>query len=212
MAHEKAAQILKSEAAKRKNNHQSKVFNPPIKFGDLVYLPYRPLGRNKIQDNWSPKVYKVVQAPDGDGFVYTVKQVRGTDSHKRVNRRDLRLCTNPLDNSSDSESDGHLDHGQPVTPADSSSEDSDSEPVIAVQERPQPAPRKRPPRTSGGPDPPKAAPRRSTRITAGRNLSPFNEPRSTLQSFYVDLSKEVSVAIGSRVMREVLRQTHFVEP
>ena len=59
-----------------------------------------------------------------------------------MNRRDLRLCTNPFDNSSDSESDGHIDHGQPVTSADSSSEGSDSEPVIVVQERPQPAPRK----------------------------------------------------------------------
>ena len=187
------------------------MFNPPIKVGDLVYLQYRPLGRNKIQDEWSAEVYKVVQAPDGDGSVYTVKTVRGTDSHKRVNRRDLRLCTNPLDNSSDSESDGHVDHGQPVTPADSSSEDSDSEPVIVVQERPQPAPRKRPPRTSGGPDPPKPAPRRSTRITAGQNLNRFNEPLSTLQSFHVALSKEVSAAISSSVMREVLRQAHFAE-
>ena len=109
-----------------------------------------------------------------------------------MNRRDLRLCTNPLGNSSDSESDGQVDHGQPITSADSSFEDSDSEPVIVVRERPQPAPRERPPRTSGGPDPPKPVPRRSTRITAGRNLNPFNEPRSALQSFYVALYTQCS--------------------
>ncbi len=54
--------------------------------GELVYLRQRFPGRNKIQDTWSPIVYRVVEII---GTTYTVEPLEGGPS-KRVHRSELR--------------------------------------------------------------------------------------------------------------------------
>ncbi len=56
-----------------------------------MYLRYRPLGRNKIQDAWGATVYQVV---DILGTTYTVQPVEEGPS-RRVNRMDIRSCVSP---------------------------------------------------------------------------------------------------------------------
>lgn len=90
-AHERAREYSEQKANERISILNEKVFCPKVSLGQTVYLRHRPLGRNKIQDAWSPVVYKVV---DIQGTTHTVEPVEGGPT-KRVHRTELRPCDLP---------------------------------------------------------------------------------------------------------------------
>ncbi|XP_041841581.1 uncharacterized protein LOC121640000 [Melanotaenia boesemani] len=90
-AHARAREYSERKAAERVVLQQDKVFCPPVEIGQLVYLRYRPPGRNKIQDAWGATVYKVV---DIQGTTYTVAPLEGGPV-RNVHRSNLRPCVGP---------------------------------------------------------------------------------------------------------------------
>lgn len=91
-AHERARKFAERKAAERMAHQNAKVHCPPVKIGQYVYLRYRPIGRNKIQDAWSSTVYKVI---DVQGTTHTVIPVNGGPI-KRVHRSNLRQYVGPV--------------------------------------------------------------------------------------------------------------------
>ncbi|KAL1249465.1 hypothetical protein QQF64_020470 [Cirrhinus molitorella] len=84
-AHEKAREYSEEKALERVTRLNEKAFCPQVSVGELVYLRQRLPGRNKIQDAWSPIVYRVVEIT---GTTYTVEPLEGGPS-KRVHRSEL---------------------------------------------------------------------------------------------------------------------------
>lgn len=91
-AHVRAKEYAERKAVERARQHEEKVYCPAVEVGQHVYLRHRPPGRNKIQDAWSPTVYRVLEV---QGTTYTVEPVGGGPA-KRVHRSNLRLCANPF--------------------------------------------------------------------------------------------------------------------
>lgn len=91
-AHERAREYSEQKAAERIALQHDKVYCPPVDNGQLVYLRHRPLSRHKIQDAWSPTVYKVA---DIQGTTHTVEPFEGGPI-KRVHRSELRPCAKPV--------------------------------------------------------------------------------------------------------------------
>ncbi len=60
-AHEKAREYSEEKALERVTRLNAKAFCPQVFVGVLVYLHQRFPGRNKIQDAWSPNMYRVVE-------------------------------------------------------------------------------------------------------------------------------------------------------
>lgn len=91
VAFEGARSRIKLAAARRKERHDRRVQDDPLKPGQLVYL--RDLcvrGRAKIQDHWSPVVYRVMRAPMPGGAVYTIAPVEDLERVRHVHRTLLR--------------------------------------------------------------------------------------------------------------------------
>lgn len=91
-AHLRAREYSEQKAAERIALQNEKVYCPTVDIGQLVFLRHRPLGRHKIQDAWSPTVYKVT---DIYGTTHTVEPLEGGPS-KRVHRSELRPCAKPV--------------------------------------------------------------------------------------------------------------------
>ena len=53
-------------------------------------------GRNKIQDIWSPVVYKLVEVPAADGAPYMVERADGTGDSKRIQRTEIQPCPDKM--------------------------------------------------------------------------------------------------------------------
>ncbi|XP_056609057.1 uncharacterized protein LOC130426352 [Triplophysa dalaica] len=85
-AHEKAREYSEEKALGRVTRLNENAYCPQVSLGELVYLRQRLPGRNKIQDAWSPVVYRVVEIL---GTTYTVEPLEGGPS-KRVHRSELR--------------------------------------------------------------------------------------------------------------------------
>lgn len=85
-AHEKAKECSEEKALERVTRLNEKTFCPKVSVDELVYLRQRPPGRNKIQDAWSPIIYRVVEIV---GTTYTVEPLEGGPS-KKVHRSELR--------------------------------------------------------------------------------------------------------------------------
>lgn len=82
-AHEKAREYSEVKALERVTHLNEKTYCPQVRVGEFVYLHQRRPGRNKIQDAWSPVVYKVV------GTTYMVEPLEG-GPFRRVHRSELR--------------------------------------------------------------------------------------------------------------------------
>ena len=176
-AYEKAAEQLKSETENRGERYNRKMYNPSIVVGNHVYVKERSIrGRNKIQDTWNPKIYKVVAVPDQNGAVYVLQPADGDGMRKVVNRTEVRLCEGPR---------------QPHLPANSTESESDEEILYTLQNsnpterllpdpvRPMALP---PPMPPIAPQLQRPALRRSQRTTAGTHSNPFNVPRSAVRN------------------------------
>lgn len=59
-AHERDLEYSEQKAAERIALQNEKVYCPTVDIGQLVFLRHRPLGRHKIEDAWTPTVYKVI--------------------------------------------------------------------------------------------------------------------------------------------------------
>lgn len=70
----------------------------PIKKGKLVYLrDVGVRGRHKIQDVWSPVVYRVMRAPRDGGSLYTIAPVEDPNKARNVHRSLLKDHPGPAD-------------------------------------------------------------------------------------------------------------------
>ncbi|KAK3729825.1 hypothetical protein QZH41_016099 [Actinostola sp. cb2023] len=76
-AYLKAGEHLEQAAERRKKASDQTAFDDPLEIGQLVYLRNKVKGRNKIQDSWSPTLYRVIGVPDKDGAAYTVQLYKG---------------------------------------------------------------------------------------------------------------------------------------
>ena len=96
VAHEKAGERLRQEAAKRKQRHDKGSPNPDLRPGDLVVTRHRYKGKCKIQDFWGERVYRVTDVPGTEGGPYTIRPRDGLDHPKKVTRSEIRRYFAPL--------------------------------------------------------------------------------------------------------------------
>ena len=101
VAHNKAGERLRSQAAKRKERHDNGKTTPDLKAGDLVITRHHIRGRNKIQDFWGERVYVVTKVPGPEGGPFVITPQDGIGSEKRVTRTEIRryfpsLAVQPL--------------------------------------------------------------------------------------------------------------------
>jgi transposase InsO family protein len=90
-AYRHVKQRLDQAAQYRKRAHDVKAKDSVLQVGNRVYLRQHLLGRNKIQDAYGSRMYKVTQRK-GLQDVYEVEPIEGLGARKWVNRRELRLC------------------------------------------------------------------------------------------------------------------------
>uniref|UniRef100_A0A3P9I2U1 Gypsy retrotransposon integrase-like protein 1 n=1 Tax=Oryzias latipes TaxID=8090 RepID=A0A3P9I2U1_ORYLA len=129
-AHERAQAFSQRKAAERMARQNAKVNCTPLEVGQHVYLRHRPVGRNKIQDAWSPKVYRVT---DVQGTTHTVVPVNGGQT-KRVHRSNIRLCVGPISPEKKRCEKAPLLHG-PEAESGSEGVSSESEPEFLLIEQ-----------------------------------------------------------------------------
>ncbi|KAK3753252.1 hypothetical protein QZH41_004468 [Actinostola sp. cb2023] len=91
-AYLKAGEHLEQAAERRKKASDQTAFDDPLEIGQLVYLRNKVKGRNKIQDSWSPTLYRVIGVPDKDGAAYTVQLYKGEAEPRKVSRSFMRKC------------------------------------------------------------------------------------------------------------------------
>ena len=88
-AFEMASGKTEKEALRRMNRHNDKARDEGLPVGARVFLRNRVAGRNKIQDFWADRPYKVIGRPNPQGHVYVVTPLDGSEEQKTINRRDL---------------------------------------------------------------------------------------------------------------------------
>ena len=88
-AYLKAREQLRRQAEARKATYDRRAKAAPLQLGDRVYLRHRVLGRNKIQDHWAPRVYKVIQVLNPEQGVYQVEPSDGSGPIRTVNRTEI---------------------------------------------------------------------------------------------------------------------------
>jgi hypothetical protein len=82
-----ASANLEKHAEQRQRTYNRTACESPLKVGTVVFKRHRVLGRNKIQDHWSPIPYKVVESPGHN--VYVVQPVDGVGRLDRLTRTEL---------------------------------------------------------------------------------------------------------------------------
>ncbi len=90
VAHNLARKNLE-EVAEYRQQHHNQVHDLGLSKGKCIYLKdHCHQGRHKIQDVWSPVLYKVVNVPNKPGAPYTVTSVDGTSNARWVHRIEMR--------------------------------------------------------------------------------------------------------------------------
>ncbi|XP_076848812.1 uncharacterized protein LOC143496528 [Brachyhypopomus gauderio] len=88
-----ARERLLAAAQRRKERHDHGLLADQLQVGQLVYLrDHSVRGRTKIQDAWSPVIYRVVRAPEPGGVVYSVAPLRDLGQTRQVHRVMLKLA------------------------------------------------------------------------------------------------------------------------
>ena len=91
LAFEGVRDRLRETAQRRKEKYDQSVRSEPLVVGQSVRLKeFGWKGRHKIQDRWNPVVYRVIEAPHGNGAVYTVAPEDNLAKVKRVHRTLLK--------------------------------------------------------------------------------------------------------------------------
>ena len=190
-AHSRAADKLAKEAEIRKQKYdkQSRVKPSTIDIGQRVLVRDRTVrGRNKIQDQWSAKVHKVIDQLENGAYV--VEPTDGRGSTRVVNHAELQVCPPSALQKTPA---GARRQRVPAAPRHPSSSDDDSHPGLAIEFAPPPVDAE-PDDTADvsssdsdeivGDEHDKLAVRpvrRSTRSTAGHHSNRYRLPMSTLK-------------------------------
>lgn len=201
VAFEGARERLLAAATRRKERHDGRVREVPLQVGQVVYLRDQGIrGRHKIQDVWSPVLYKVIKAPQGEGVVYTIAPLNDLLKVRHVHRDMLKAqvgseavsqptTTPPVPACERQEEffdDQELCCALPVVPAVSPRADLSESPLLSALELDtlgQPLELEGPlgsldlPSHSGQSSPSPQVLRRSERTTAGRHSNPNRLPR-----------------------------------
>ncbi|KAI2647670.1 Protein NYNRIN [Labeo rohita] len=84
---------LEEAAAHKKTLYDQAVKDQPLIEGQLVHLRESGVrGRNKIQNQWSTKLYKIVRAPRPGGQVYSISPLEEPLQIKHVHRSLLKVA------------------------------------------------------------------------------------------------------------------------
>lgn len=127
VAYAQVRERIQERVSRRDQRHSPRVNDKGFKEGELVYLKnHSSLGRNKIQDVWSPCLYKVTSAPEDQGVVYSVAPVSQESPVKQVHRTEMRAALLPLEVDTSPVRDG-----KPSTP-EPGQEDGEESPVVLL--------------------------------------------------------------------------------
>ena len=188
-AYELARAQMDRAADARKMTYDRHTKDLPLSAGERVYLRIHAVkGRNKIQDAWDGKAYRVVSR-QGTNHVYVVEPADGFGEPRTVNRAEIRQCTQPTE--------GLRPRKLPCAPTSAPDVDSDGSsassntpwmcPVpVVLQGRPprslqRPPPRAVTPESSSDEQMAEQPLRRTQHATAGLHSNPLNLPRSVRQ-------------------------------
>ncbi len=201
-AHKTARQNLIKSAKQRNQVYNQKVREAPLCVGARVLLKNHPSGRKKIQDEWQPEPYKVLQSFPNN--VYKIQLADGYGTVKRVTRTELKDTREFVKDSPEgvlititSEApDPDVVPDDAESTMDAASEAAESEPTLEVEV---PLPTDEPTTTPSGeestesetmtkvppvppvpPGPPVPQPRKSKRKNIGQHSNPHHLPRSVL--------------------------------
>ena len=205
-----AGKNLEEAAEYRQQHHNQQACDSGFREGQLVYLKdHRCQGRRKIQDVWSPVLYQVVEAPTEPGGPYTITLADGTGTVRRVHRTEMRsaqletlpsapVVPKPCPPSShlDSDPDSSGDEGAlawigkeiPPQLADETLQNiqqfipsrAENTPGVNFEALENESTTHHVGQEMPSPQGETSAPRRTTRVTAGKNSNPYNLPRSTV--------------------------------
>ena len=82
---------MQQAATARKAIFDRKAQELPVPVGTQIYLRNHPAGRNKIQDAFKGREYRVIRR-HGDHNVYTVEQADGFGAPRTVGRAEMKIC------------------------------------------------------------------------------------------------------------------------
>ena len=85
---------MQQAATARKAIFDRKPRDLPVPVGTQVYLRNHPAGRNKIQDAFKGREYRVIRR-HGAQNVYTVEPADGFGTPRRVGRAEMNICEHP---------------------------------------------------------------------------------------------------------------------
>ncbi len=182
-AREYVQQQIAKKAEKRNQANNNQVTDVGFEVGDLVYLRnHQVRGRNKIQDHWDPRVYRVNRRPEERGVVYSVVPTHQDGPARQVHRSQMRkaLVSDVLDHNvvtptapdawpdvvEDSDEGDDSDEGEWIMWPRTPSQTAPPEPNRPVNPHPQ----------TLNPVPP-PAPRRTGRTNAGQHPNPHRLPQ-----------------------------------
>ena len=176
------------EADRRKRLYDENARPNLLPNGTLGYLRKRTKGRNKIQDSWHSRIYRVISR-QGENHVYVVKPLDGLSEPKTVNRTELKPCNQNDDcfaypnreseKSSFSSAKSDRAHISDRIRSRNSSSSDEVEIRIANIE---PVSSDSLPASSDSDSEPDPVPRRSSRVNKGLHSNLFNLPRSAMRN------------------------------
>lgn len=125
---------LTANAGRRKERHDLRVRDVPLRVGQLVYLRDHGIrGRHKIQDLWYSELYQVLKAPTGEGPIYTIAPISNLHAPRNVHRDMLKAHAQPVPSPVPPRADSSF----PESPESKSSSDSGSWFLVPVAPLPQ---------------------------------------------------------------------------
>jgi hypothetical protein len=89
---ESSIKYLEREAANRKELYDVKASEQKLDPGTVVFLRNHVKGRNKIQDKWNSKYYKIIKCIDSDRYVYLIELSDKSGPSRVENRTNLQPC------------------------------------------------------------------------------------------------------------------------
>ena len=93
-AYKTVSRMLGQAADKRKKIFDRKARDASLEVGTKVYTWNHPAGRNKVQDVFKDKIYRIIQRY-GDQNVYLIEPADGFGLPKTVGRAELKICEHP---------------------------------------------------------------------------------------------------------------------
>ena len=117
---------IRKEADRRKKLYDAreKVQDHALPIGSRVYIRKRVQGRNKIQDAWGTRIFKIIDRP-GNEAVYKIIPVDGFGAERTVNRVEIKPCLDPHWEPTEKAPDQAVDSQSPEHTADETTNRTD---------------------------------------------------------------------------------------